>query len=139
MKNFCLAILLTISAASFGQIQFDSAYVYKQVEKADLKESELLFEFFQLSGSSYKLEKLSSADLQTLNQAVNRATNMTFSIPKMPANPVFMRCHSKGVLYGFVLLADKHLMIDAARSVKLVFENKDDVAFINKLFAEYKK
>jgi hypothetical protein len=139
MKKICLAFCLLTTAFSFGQIQFDSAYVYKQVEKKELKETDLLYEFFQLSGSTFALDKLSSADLQTLNTAINRATNMTFAIPKLPDNQVFLRCHSKGVLYGFMLMADKHLMIDAGKNVKLVFENKDDIAFINKIFSTYKK
>ncbi|MES2679028.1 MAG: hypothetical protein V4635_04045 [Bacteroidota bacterium] len=139
MKKICLAICLLTSILSFSQIQFDSAFVYKQVEKKDIKEADLLYEFFQLSGSNFALDRLSSTDLSALNIAVNRATNMTFAIPKLPDNQVFMRCHSKGVVYGFMLMADKHLMIDAGRKVKLVFENKDDIMFINKIFTTYKK
>ena len=62
---------------------------------------------------------------------------MNFSIPKLPANLVFMKCSSKGVLYGFVLQASKHLMIDVVRNVKLVFENKEDIDFLNRLESQY--
>lgn len=137
MKKLSLAICILMQLYSFGQIQFDSCFVYKDVDKKDLKESELLYEFFQLSGGVYGTEKLSAADLQTFNTAINRATNMTFAIPKLPANAVFVKAHSKGVMYGFVLVASKHLMVDAARNVKLVFENPADIEFINRLDATY--
>ena len=133
MKKLCLAICLLQQLISFGQIQFDSCFVYRQVDKKDIKESELLFEFFQLSGSACPVEKLLPVDVQALTDAVNRATNMNFAVSKIPENSVFMRCHSKGVLYGFVVLANKHMMIDAARNVKLVFENTADIDFINRL------
>ena len=139
MKNFSIVICLLISAASFGQIQFDSSFVYKGVEQKDIKEADLLYEFFQLSGSSYSTHKLSAADLQTLNTAINRGSNMTFAIPKLPANVFFMRCHAKKVVYGFAVIADKHVMVDAARNVKLVFENKEDIEFLNKLEKNYSK
>jgi len=139
MKKIYLAICLSLQLFSFGQIQFDSCFVYKGVEQKDIKENELLYEFFQLSGSSYNTNKLSPAEIQTLNTAINRATNMTFSVPKLPANVFFMRCHAKKVLYGFAVVADKHLMIDAARNVKLVFENKEDVEFLNSLEKTYSK
>lgn len=139
MKNIFFAICLFMSGASFSQIQFDSCFVYKGVESKDIKETELLYEFFQLSGSTYSTVKLSTADMQMLNTAVNRATNMTFSIPKLPASAFFMRCHTKKVLYGFAVVADKHVMIDAVRNVKLVFENKEDIEFLNRLEKTYSK
>ena len=139
IKNYYFAICLVISGATFGQIRFDSCFVYKGVEAKDVKETDLLYEFFQLSGSKYGTDKLSNADMQTLNTAVNRATNMTFALPKLPASAFFMRCHTKEVLYGFAVIADKHLMIDAVRNVKLVFENKEDIEFLNRLEKTYSK